>query len=234
SGCRLMLAFMTCTMSVRSPISWACCSTPFWMPASARRTRGDSEPTRLSRTWAQPCMPFRGERRSCAAVATRTLRALMARSRWVRSTASSKPPGPPSDDASGTCGTGFFLFVVDVVAGTRLVRGAVFLEAVVEGLQADAEYLGCTLFHAAALLQRRHDELAVGLGKRGSHCHRDHRIGGRTCGRNLQWHGKGPNHRVIGHDEDTLHIVLEFAHVTRPGVRIELGEHFGRQHLAGL
>src|SRR5690554_2925606 len=105
------------------------------MPASARRTSGDSEPTRLSRTWAQPWIPFSGERRSCAAAATSALRALTARSRWTRSTARGKLSGLAGRDASGTCGTGFFLFVVDVVASTRLVRGAVFLEAVVERLQ---------------------------------------------------------------------------------------------------
>src|SRR5690606_22236604 len=101
------------------------------MPSRALLTRGDSEPTRLSSTCAHPWMPLRGERRSCAAAATSAFRALVASSRWMRSTSSEKESLPPGANASGTCGTGFFLFVVDDVVGAGLVRGTVLFQPVV-------------------------------------------------------------------------------------------------------
>ena len=52
-----------------------------------------------------------------------------------------------------------------VIVAVFAVAVTVFLQAVVERLQADAEQLGRTLLHAAALLQRGQDDLLVGTGQ---------------------------------------------------------------------
>src|ERR1700758_1501368 len=70
-----------------------------------------------------------------------------------------------------------FFGAVAVVTAARVVT--VFDEPVVQRLQTDAENLRCTRLDAAALLERRENQLTVRLGERRTERNRDRGARGR-------------------------------------------------------